>query len=170
MRLALILIPLALAGCAEEITPEQQKMLDDQAVAMVERANAIEPPLAEVVPETIAAAEIDRYDLDGAGCSYAPGTSLGVRVVARPADAFMKVGDEVLRFAADPGSSELAAGTRSLYNGRTHSMRLEIAAQSEQTEQAEGEGEAPQMEGTITLRDSWERVVYTGTGIVSCTG
>ena len=90
MRFALFLVPLALVACAEEISPEEQKMLDDQAVAAVERANAVQPPLVEVVPETIAEADIDRHDLDGDGCSFAPGTSLGVRVVSRSADAFMK--------------------------------------------------------------------------------
>lgn len=165
MRFAILLVPLALAGCGDEISPEEQKMRDDQAIAMVERSNAIMPPLEEVVPDTIADADLDRHDLDGTGCSYAPGTSLGVRVVARTADAFMKVDGEVMRFAADPGSRELLAGTRSLYNGRTHSLRLEIA---DQTDLAEDK--AAQLEGAITLRDRWERVVYTGTGLVSCAG
>ncbi|MCL6251102.1 hypothetical protein M3P36_08610 [Altererythrobacter sp. KTW20L] len=164
MRIALWMVPpLLLAGCAEEISPQEQEMRDAQAVAALERANSVQPPLTEVVPETIEAEDVERYDIKGASCSYAPGTSLGVRVVARQADAFMKVDGEVLRFASDPGARALPMETRSLYNGRSYSLRLELA--NEDAAPAAG----TRMEGTITLRDRWERVVYSGSGQVTCT-
>jgi len=162
MRIALLMVSLSIVACTDEVSPEEQDLRDAQAVAMVERANSVEPPLEEVVPETIEEADVERYDIKGAGCSYAPGTSLGVRVVARQADAFMKVNGEIIRFAADPGARALPQETRSLYNGRAYSLRLELL-----DEAAEPTADAP-LEGTISLRDRWDRVVYSGTGQVIC--
>ena len=169
MRLA---IPLALLGasaslsaCGEQISPEEQERLDAEAVAAVKRANSAIPPLEEVVPEPILYPDIERHDLYGLACAYAPGTSLATRVVTRAADAFVKVEGEMLRFAADPGSRELPAQTRTLYNGREYSLRLEI--EGEGTPVAEGSG-ATRYSGTVHLRDRWDRTVYTGTGTVDC--
>jgi hypothetical protein len=166
MRNALLmvpaLLPVLLAACGEELSPAEQELRDAQAVAMVERANSIQPPLMEVVPETIEAEDVERYDIKGASCSYAPGTSLGVRVVARQADAFMKVDGEVIRFAADPGARALPQETRSLYNGRAFSLRLELP------EDAMARESGALMEGTISLRDRWDRVVYSGSGQAIC--
>ena len=156
---------LLVAACAEEVSPEEQELRDAQALAAVERANALEPPLEEVIPETIAYGDIERHDIYGASCAYAPGTSLGARVIARQADAFMKVDGEILRFAADPGSRALPLETRTLYNGRAYSLRLEIEQQGEPP----ATPEARQIyEGTIYLRDRWDRVVYSGSGPVEC--
>ena len=69
---------------------------------------------------------------------------------------------EVLRFAADPGARELPLRTRSLYNGREYSLRLQIAGGGEQAE--------ADYTGQVTLRDSHGRVVYEGEGPVQCGG
>ena len=129
----------------------------------MEQANAVEPLVSEVVPETILYPDIERHDIYGASCAYAPGTSLGARVIARQADAFMKIDGEIVRFAADPGARELPYGTRSLYNGREYSLRLEIAGDGMQS----GE-EVMEYEGTINLRDQYDRVIYSGTGTAQC--
>ncbi len=126
-------------------------------VDAVREANAAAPELEPVTPEPILYPDIERWDLGGQSCAYAPGTSLGARVIAREADAFMKIDGELIRFAADAGSRELPQRTRSVYDGREYSLRLQIA-------DADGE----RAEGTIWLRDRWDRVVYQGTGLVSC--
>src|SRR5690606_29024633 len=115
-------------------------------------------PLKEVTPEPLLNPDIERNDLLGPACNYAPGTSLGTRVIAREADAFMKVDGEVIRFAADPGARALPLRTRSLYNGREYSLRLQIA----------NGGEGGDYTGQVTLRDSHGRVVYEGEGPVQC--
>ncbi|TIX50033.1 hypothetical protein [Alteraurantiacibacter aquimixticola] len=161
-----VLVPLAvaaLAACQAEVTPEEKAMFDEEAVAMVEQANDSEPPLLPVTPEPILTPDIEQHDMYGASCSYAPGTSLGARVIARQADAFMKVEGEIIRFAADPGARELPFATRSLYNGRVYSLRLEVEGEG-----AQSGDEVRDYEGTISLRDRWGRVVYTGTGLVQC--
>lgn len=167
MRKTISCLPilLALCSCGDDLSPEEQELEDARALEAVERANAQEPPLEEVVPETILFPDIEQNDLFGAACSYAPGTSLGVRVIARQADAFMKIDGEIVRFAADPGARELPLGTRSLYNGREYSLRLEIAGEGVESVP---EHETTSYEGTIHLRDRWDRIVYTGTGTADC--
>ncbi len=154
---------LVLAGCDREPTPEEQAMADARDVAMVEAANEIMPPLEEVTPEPILLPDIERYDLYGMACNYAPGTSFGTRVVARESDAFVKVEGEVHRLAADPGSRELPLHTRTLYSGKKYSLRLNMVPQDE----AEP-GETPDYEGSVILRDQYGRVVYEGTGLAQC--
>jgi len=153
-----------LAGCGEEPTPEEQAAADARDVAMVEQANNVMPPLAEVTPEPILLPDIERYDLYGEACNYAPGTSLGTRVVSREADAFVKIEGEVHRLAADPGSRELPMHTRTLYSGKEYSLRLAI---EDEAGAEEGDG-TTSYEGSVTLRDRYGRVVYEGTGLAQC--
>ena len=163
MRFAVCALALACCACSETLKQDEQEQRDREAVALVEQANAVEPLVSEVVPETILYPDIERHDIYGASCAYAPGTSLGARVIARQADAFMKIDGEIVRFAADPGARELPYGTRSLYNGREYSLRLEIAGDGMQS----GE-EVMEYEGTINLRDQYDRVIYSGTGTAQC--
>jgi hypothetical protein len=83
------LTALALGGCGEEQTPEEQARQDERDIALVEKANDAMPPLRQVTPEPLLYPDIERYDLYGEACGYAPGTSLGTRVFAREADAFV---------------------------------------------------------------------------------
>lgn len=181
MRRVLVLAGAAvlLAGCADEVTPEEQSQADERDVAMVHAANKAAPPLVPVTPEPILLPDIERYDLLGQTCSYAPGTSLGARVISREADAFMKIDSEIERFAADPGSRELPSRTRSVYNSKNYALRLTLRETA--TDTAEGEGAAEEAEaapvqgrgnyeGSVTLRDAYGRVVYEGIGIAQCTG
>lgn len=162
MREVLAFATLLLVACDFGPTPEEQALEDARDIAMVEEANEAEPPLEPVTPEPILYPDIERYDLLGEACNYAPGTSLGVRVIAREADAFVKVDGEVQRLAADPGSRELPMHTRTLYNGKTYSLRLALNGPAGE------EGGAGDYEGTVTLRDQYGRVVYEGTGLAQC--
>ncbi|HYD24349.1 MAG TPA: hypothetical protein VEB68_06105 [Croceibacterium sp.] len=156
---------LLLAGCGDEPTPEEQALADERDIALVEKANDTMPPLIQVTPEPLLLPDIERYDIYGEACNYAPGTSLGTRVIAREADAFMKISGEVVRFAADPGARALPMRTRSLYNGREYSLRLRIDADGEQAD-----GPRSNYEGSVTLFDAHGRVVYEGTGLAQCAG
>lgn len=163
MKNAIVVLAFVCVACSPEVSVEEQNMLDQQAIAMVEEANDVAPPQEEITPEPILYPDIERHDIYGASCAYAPGTSLGARVIARPADAFMKIDGEIMRFAADPGARELPLETRSLYNGREHSLRLEIAGEG-----AKSGAQTLEYEGTISLRDRWDRVIYNGSGTVQC--
>jgi hypothetical protein len=166
---------LVLAGCGEDISPEEQAAADERDIALVEKANRAMPPVKQVTPEPILLPDIERYDLLGEACSYAPGTSLGARVIAREADAFMKIDGEIERFAADPGSRALPMHTRSVYNSKDFSLVL--ALRSEGSDEADGSEGADReaatdgrlnYEGSVTLRDAHGRVVYEGVGLAQC--
>jgi len=162
MRRFWLLALALLAGCDNGSTAEEQELSDARDVAMVEAANDAKPPVKEVTPEPLLMPDIERYDLFGEACNYAPGTSLGTRVIAREADAFVKVDGEVQRLAADPGSRELPMHSRTMYSGAKYSLRLAL----------NGDGAKPtgagDYEGSVTLRDEYGRVVYEGTGLAQC--
>jgi hypothetical protein len=163
MRRSILIALAALAACKGDPPPDERAAEDQRDVAMVERANNALPPLEEVVPEPLTAGDIERYDLLGEACSYAPGTSLAMRVFARQADAFVKIGKEVERFAADPGSRELPQHSRSLYNSKNYSLRLIITGTGNPSGQ-----DKLDYDGHVELRDVHGRVIYEGTGLARC--
>lgn len=168
-RLILAALALSLPACGEEMSEAERQAQDAALTERVREANQSGPPLEEIVPDPILFPDIEANDLFGAQCAFAPGTSMGARVIAREADAFMKINGEVVRFAADPGARELPAYARTLYNSREFSLRLEIddAAETDDAAKAD-ETESKFLQGTIYLRDRFERVVYQGSGAVSC--
>jgi len=162
-RIVAIAVLTLVAACGPDPTPEEQALADARDIAMVEAANEVMPPLKEVTPDPILYPDIERFDLFGEACNYAPGTSLATRVVARPSDAFLKIEGSVHRLAADPGSRALPQNTRTLYSGKEYALRLEINGAGEAAA-----GGATDYEGSVTLRDEFGRVIYEGTGLVRC--
>ena len=162
MRRFILIAPAFLAGCHGQ--PSDHRAAENQhEIAQVKAANSALPPVQEVIPEPITDADIQRYDLLGQSCAYAPGTSLGTLVIAREADAFAKIAGEVERFAADPGSRALPQRSRSLYNSKNYSLRLGITGSPSQTENRQAD-----YEGTVELRDPHGRLLYSGTGLARC--
>lgn len=154
---------LSLASCGEELSEAEQRAQDEASVSVIRAANDMPPPLRDIVPEAISMAEIEANDLIGAACSYTPGTNGAVRLIARESDAVMKLNGALVRFAADPGSRDLPANTRTLYNGMQYALRLSL------DNAARGENPpAAGYEGTIWLYDRWDRIVYTGVGAAQC--
>lgn len=168
MRVFILPLALLAVACGEELSPEEQQAKAARDSEMVRQANSTLPPLREITPDPILYPDIERHDLYGMACNYAPGTSLGTRVVAREADAFMKIDGEVVRFAADPGSRQLPMRTRSLYNGRAYSLRLVLEDADEDAAAAPAENGAVNYEGTVLLRDRWDRIIYRGSGLAQC--
>lgn len=159
-------LPLSLAACGEDEPSAEEAAARSEAMAeRVRQVNDAPPPLTEIVPDAITYPEMEANDLvGGLSCAYAPGTSMGARVIARETDAYMLIDGVMERFVADPGSRELPLLTRSLYNSRNYKLRLEIDTD------AVGEGAGGTYEGTIWLYDPYDRVVFTGTGTVQCSG
>ncbi|MEO6042246.1 MAG: hypothetical protein ABIP41_10125 [Croceibacterium sp.] len=163
MRRTILVALVALAACKADPPPEQREAEAQHDVAMVEKANDTLPPLEPIVPDPLTAADIERYDLLGEACAYAPGTNLATRVIARPSDAFAKIGKDVERFAADPGSRELPQHSRSLYSSKNYALRLTISGAGTPS----GQGKTD-YEGQVELRDLHGRVVYEGAGLARC--
>jgi len=164
---SMLMLAVLLGGCEPEPSAEDLAREAERDVAMVEQANSAAPPLREVTPEPIRFDDIEQHAMTGAACNYAPGTSLGTRAIAREGDAFVKLDGEVHRLAADTGSGELPAGTRSLYDGREYSLRLSVSADGQAREDRQNGGTA-NYQGTMSLHDRWGREVYRGTGLVQC--
>lgn len=153
---------LALSACDKDISPEEQERRDVQDIAMVEKANKAPPPMQEVTPDPILQGDRERYAIQPGGCSFSPGFSLSERVIALPVVAYVKIDNEMQRFAADVGSAELLAGARVQYFGKAYSLQLSV------TQDKVEDGQPVEQEGSITLRDAQGRVVYSGTGTVHC--
>ncbi|KLI63837.1 hypothetical protein [Aurantiacibacter marinus] len=163
VRIAIPAILLITTACTEAPLEAEQESENAALAERVREANDAGPPIEQVVPETIGYPDMEANDLLGLACAYAPGTSMGVRVIARETDAWMKIDGELVRFAADPGSRELPAKSRTSYNGQKYSLRLDVGGTV-----AEGEIEATTYEGTMWLYDRWDRVIYTGSGTTNC--
>ena len=65
MRKTILLALLTLAACQDEVPPEQQEAEAQKDVAVVKAANNILPPVEQVEPIPLTAADIQRYDLLG---------------------------------------------------------------------------------------------------------
>ena len=165
-RIPLLAALLLCTACEAELSPQEREAQAERDIAMVQAANNARPPLRSVTPDPILYPDMEQHDLYGRACNYAPGTSLGTRVIAREADAYFKLDGEIIRLAADPGSRELPARSRSLYDGREYSLRLAIEGEGEP---ARGNSDVNEYRGTVSLRDRWGRVVYEGVGLAQCT-
>ncbi|GMM94300.1 hypothetical protein [Qipengyuania sp. MTN3-11] len=163
MRVTILLALGALAACDTEITPEEKARLDEAAIAEVEAAQIVPPERLE--PRGLSFAEFERSDIRGMGCSFVPdGGGPDPVAITRARTAFMKIDNEVERFAADMGSAESALATRVKYDGTRHSLRLQLA---------EGEGEKAGTdtvghEARLTVKDGRDRTVYDASGQALC--
>ena len=152
----------ASACAADEPSPAEKARAEEADIAAVKAAQ--QPPPTPVTPDTIGYPEIEKHDMFGAGCSFAPGQSIAAIALAQPARAFMKIDGEIETFAPDAGSGELPLGVRGKYTGGAWSFVLDIAA---------GEGKPSGSEGVnyparFILRNDRDQIVYNATGTAQC--
>lgn len=161
----LALIPLVMiAACDEGLSPEEQAARDAQDVAAVAASNAAPPPPQPIRPQVIGYPDIEKYNLFGAGCSFAPGNSMGAVVLAQDDTAYIKLDGDLVRFASDSGSSELPMGTRTQYDGKEYQLEL---APEEEKGTVSGE-ETMNYPGFAIIRDANDQVVYQADGTIQC--
>ena len=159
MRVSIVLLALTLVACSNE--PNEQERA--AAVAEVE-ANRIPPP-EELQLEPIRYREIEKNELYGTGCSFAPdGGGMSAVALAMAETGHFLRGDKLITLAADKGSPELPYLARRKYDGAAYSMTLDL-------DEAEGEQsgeETSDYPATLTIRDASEQVVYRKSGIAQC--
>ena len=159
MRVSIILLALTVMACSNEPNEEERAA----AVAEVE-ANRIPPP-EELQLEPIRYREIEKNELYGTGCSFAPdGGGMSAVALAMAETGHFLRGDKLITLAADKGSPELPYLARRKYDGAAYSMTLDL-------DEAEGEQsgeETSDYPATLTIRDASEQVVYRKSGIAQC--
>lgn len=162
-RLLLAAIVLAVTACAEEQPDPAAKARAEEAdIAAVKAAQ--QPPPTPVTPGPIGYPDIEKYDLFGAGCSFAPGTSMAAVALAQPARAFMKIEGEIETFAPDAGSGELPLGVKGKYTGGAWSFLLDIASAEGKPSGSEGVN----YPARLVLRNDRDQVVYEASGTAQC--
>ena len=162
MRWLVLGLAIAAAGCDTK-TPEEVAAENARAVAEVEAHQ--KPPPEQIVPDKIGYREIEKFDLFGAGCNFAPdGGGLGAVAIAQSDRGYMVVDRELVRFAADKGSPELPYLARRKYDGMKHSFTLDLDPKS-----GEQSGmETTDYRGRLTVRDGQDNIVYDARGMVQC--
>ena len=159
MRILIVLLALTLTACSNEQNEEERAA----AVAEVE-ANRVPPP-EELQLEPIRYREIEKNELYGTGCSFAPdGGGMSAVALAMAETGHFLRGDKLITLAADKGSPELPYLARRKYDGAAYSMTLDL-------DEAEGEQsgeETSDYPATLTIRDASEQVVYRKSGIAQC--
>lgn len=160
MRWMAFVAVLALAGCKQQHSPQDQAVRDAHAVAAVEQVNrsAIKP----LEPQIIMFPDIENNHLDGPGCEFAEGNSIGAVLLSRKDRAYMKLADKVEEFTADAGSAELLGGARAKYRGNDLVLQFSIDSAHKS---AAGH---PTYPGHLTAQDLDGNVVLDQTGTVQC--
>jgi len=163
-----VALPLVLSACEKPKSAEEQARDDARAIAMVEAAQHVAPPPVPLDPQPITAADIEQNKLYGVGCTLVPADQPGGNplVVATDKRAVIKLGSRFVTFAADAGSPPLALGARTHYVGKAQSLLLEKAS-GDGTRLGE---ESFRWDGTLTLRDAHEQLVFTSSGAIVCGG
>ncbi|MXO64539.1 hypothetical protein [Altericroceibacterium endophyticum] len=156
---------LLLSACGEDLSPAEKAARDARDIAMVKEVQNSEPPLQPIVPDAILYPDLEKHGIAGEACNYAPGTSLGTRVIAMSEIAYMKIDGTMTQFATDPGAQQLPAGSWSKYDGRAYSVQLQIEGEGDE---ALGSEAKTDYEGHVVVRDEYGRVVFDGTGLAQC--
>ena len=159
MRSLALTLVVVLAACSSEPTEEERAA----AVAEVEAHQT--PPAQPLELEAIRYREIEKHELYGTGCSFAPtGGGLAAVALAMPDTGHIIVDGAMLTLAADKGSAELPYLARSKYDGTEHSMELDL----DQDAGEEVGAEVSDYPATLTIRNARDQIVYNQSGIAQC--
>ena len=155
---------LLLSSCGQSATPEEQKRSDAADVAAVEAIQKVAPPIKPITLQAITLAEITAKNLSGAGCSFSttsPAEPLALALVGR---AMIKVDDTIAVLISDNGGTKLEMGAWEHYLGKEYTLTLKRVPGPGQP----AGGETIRYAGALTVRDAWDRPVYSAQGLLDC--
>jgi len=163
MRLAFAAVLVLLGGCSKGAPSEEQKRRDAADVAAVEAIQKIPPPIKPLQLQVIGAEEIQAKNLGGEGCSFGPDSAhpLALVLVGR---AMIKSDDKIELLLSDSGGTKLAAGAWEHYVGKELTLTVKRIGGKE----SRGVALSTEFSGELTVRDAWDRVVYSGQGVLNC--
>jgi hypothetical protein len=149
-----VLLPVLLTTACGGQTPQERAAEDGRAVAHVEAAQTLKPPVQPLELGAVNPNVRRLFNLAETGCGFLidPNPGAFPLLIAGGARAVLLINGEPAIFVADSGSPELAAGVHAKFTGRTYSAELTREPAS------------------LTLRDRWERVVYSAKGTLACHG
>lgn len=163
MRAGLLLLLPALAACGQ--SAEEKRAADDADVAAVKAAQKRMPPLAPIRPEVLLEEDVARIDAAGPGCILRMGEGLSPPVLITIGSfGWLKLDGEIVKVAGDSGSERGPAQTWTHYTGKQATLRIGFEDGEVQPTGASAEGRA----ASLTVRDSYDRVIYRGHGIQTC--
>ena len=153
-----------LSGCDKSLSPAEQKRKDAADVAAVEAIQKVAPPIKPINLQRITLEEITAKNLSGAGCSFSTTSPAEPLVLALVGRALIKVDDTVVMLISDNGGAKLEMGAWEHYLGKQYTLTLK---------RVPGDGirageESVRYAGAVTVRDAWDRVIYSSQGILDC--
>lgn len=164
MRVLPVFLGLSLlSACTDNLTKAEETARDERDIALVEKANR--GTAVPVAPQPILFPDIERYKLYEVSCAFVGKTGgLGAIVLARADDGYMKLDDEMIRFAADKGSADLPYGAHARYTGKKYAFSLALAPGSSRRSGTE----TTDYKGELTVEDGKDNVVFKEAGSVQC--
>ena len=153
-----------LSGCERSLSPAEQKRKDAADVAAVEAIQKVAPPIKPINLQRITLEEITAKNLSGAGCSFSTTSPAEPLVLALVGRALIKVDDNIVMLISDNGGAKLEMGAWEHYLGKQYTLTIK---------RVPGDGkpagaESVRYSGEVTVRDAWDRVVYSSQGLLDC--
>ncbi len=164
LRIFTVAAVLLLSGCGSSETPVQKKAADAADVAAVEAIQKVAPPIKPITLQPMTLAEITSKNLSGAGCSFSTTSAAEPLVLALVGRAIIKFDDATTVLVSDNGGTKLEMGAWEHYVGKAYTLTLK---------RVPGEGqpvgeESMRYAGELTVRDAWDRVIYSAQGPLEC--
>lgn len=155
-----VLIALALPSLA---ACDEKEPTDAEAIAAVNAAQDVKPPVQKLEPQAILYPDITRAKLHGTGCAFvAEGGGLGAVLLAQDKRGIIKVNGDIMVLAPDTGSAKMPKGSWSRYTGKAHALTLTAVGSITPA------GGAEQFRGKLVITDAFERPAYEASGDVQC--
>jgi len=147
-----LLMPLALLAACGGQTPAEKAAADARAVAEVEAVQKRKPPVQPLQLGVIDPNVRRLFNLSEHGCGFFTDPNPGAfpLAVIGSDKAVLQLNGEPAILASDSGSSVIAGNIHETYVGRQQSAQ--IARDPDR----------------LTIRDSYERIVYQATGMLRC--
>jgi hypothetical protein len=155
---------LLLAACQREPTAAEQAAADAHDIAMVEAAQDRNPPIQPLSPQPITSTELNERELTGARCAFEPRGSREPVLLAFESKAVMLIDGSPSSFAGDSAGPPGPVGTWQHYVGKALSLRLVKGG----GDGVEAGSDALEWPAELTVRDEYDRIVYTRQGLLRC--
>jgi hypothetical protein len=153
-----------LVACQREPTAAEQAAADARDIAMVEAAQDRNPPIQPLSPQPITVADLDELKLTGTRCAFEPQGSREPVLLAFENQAVMLIDGNPATFAGDSAGPSGPVGTWQHYVGKARSLRLVKGG----GDGVEAGADALEWPAGLTVRDEYDRIVYTRQGKLRC--